>query len=193
MTSPDPKSNPNSSGEGGGMLPALLAGAGILLVAGLFIFGGDDEKADPAKDQKTATANAQKAGRAGGGVGSREIDDASQSSKPKPRLNPRIANAVVTEGIAPSPKNKEVPSSFGSTDEEIAYWEEELRAAESNLDIRQRAAELAPATAEKIREKGNADEIAQIERRLEVVNDNLEKAKARVAEVEAKLEALRGG
>jgi hypothetical protein len=175
------------------MLPALLAGAGILLVAGLFIFGGDDEKADAAKDQKTATASAQKAGRAGAGVGSREIDDATQTSKPKPRLNPRIANAVVTEGMAPSPNKKEVPSSFGSTDEEIAYWEEELRAAESNLDIRQRAAELAPATAEKIREKGNADEIAQIERRLEVVNDNLEKAKARVAEVETKLEALRGG
>ena len=28
---------------------------------------------------------------------------------------------------------------------------------------------------------------------VEVVNDNLEKAKARVAEVEGKLEALRGG
>jgi hypothetical protein len=191
MTSPDPKSNPNASGEGGGMLPALLAGAGILLVAGLFIFGGDDEKAaDKTKDQKTATADAQKAGRAGG-VGSRQIDDATQTSKPKPRLNPRIANAVVTEGMAPSPNKKEEPTSFESTDAEIAYWEEELRAAESNLDIRQRAAEMAPATAEKIREKGNADEIAQIERRLEVVNDNLEKAKARVAEVEAKLEALR--
>jgi hypothetical protein len=193
MTSPDPKSTPNTSGEGGGMLPALLAGAGILLVAGLFIFGGDDEKAaDKSKDQKTATANAQKSGNAGG-VGARQTDDATQTSRPKPTLNPRIANAVVTEGMAPSPNKKEVPSSFASKDDEIAYWEEELRAAETNLEMRERAAEMAPATAEKIREKGNADEIAQIERRLEVVNDNLEKAKTRVAEVEAKLAELRGG
>lgn len=176
------------------MLPALLAGAGILLVAGLFIFGGDDEQAaDKTKDQKTATANAQQAGRSGGGVAARPTDAPSRTSQPKPKLNPRIANAIVTEGMAPSPNKKEEPTSFDSDEDEIAYWEEELRAAEANLDIRQRAAELAPATADKIREKGNPDEIAQIERRLEVVNDNLEKAKARVAEVEGKLQELRGG
>lgn len=193
MTSPDPKSTPNTAGEGGGMLPALLAGAGILLVAGLFIFGGDDEQAaDKTKDQKTATATAQQAGRTGG-VAARPTDAANRTSQPKPKLNPRIANAVVSEGMAPSPTKKEEPTSFDSKEDEIAYWEEELRAAEANLAIRQRAAELAPGTAAKIREKGNADEIAQIERRLEVVNDNLEKAKARVAEVEGKLEELRGG
>jgi hypothetical protein len=176
------------------MLPALLAGAGILIVAGLFIFGGDDEKtaADKTKDQKSSMANAQQADHSGG-VASRQTGDASQTSRPKPTLNPRIANAVVTEGMAPSPNKKEVPSSFDSKDDEIAYWEEELRAAETNLDMRERAAEMAPATADKIREKGNPDEIAQIERRLEVVNDNLEKAKARVAEVESKLAELRGG
>jgi chromosome segregation ATPase len=175
------------------MLPALLAGAGILLVAGLFIFGGNDEKeADKAKDQQTATADAQKANR-NGGVGSRPTDDASESARPQPKLNPRIANAIVTEGMAPSPNKKQEPTSFASTDEEIAYWEEELRSAEQMLDMRERAAEMAPATAEKIRENGTPEEIAQIERRLEVVNDNLEKAKARVAEVEGKLEKLRGG
>jgi hypothetical protein len=197
MTSPDPKSTPNTAGEGGGLLPALLAGAGILLVAGLFIFGGDDEQqADgKTKDQKTATADAQKAGRVGGvgGVGSRPTDGASQSSRPKPRLNPRIANAVVTEGMAPSPNKKTEPTTFKSTEDEIAYWEAELRAAETNLDMRERASEMAPATAEKIREKGDPNEIAQFERRLQVVADNLEKAKARVAEVEGKLEDLRGG
>lgn len=177
------------------MLPALLAGAGILLVAGLFIFGGDDEKAaDKTKDQKTATVGAQKAGGKKGGVGARPVDDATVTStaKVQPKLNPRIANAIVTEGMAPSPNKKEKPTSFASTEEEIAYWEEELRAAEANLEVRERAAQLAPVTAEKIRERGNADEIAQIERRLAIVEDNLEKAKARVAEAEAKLDELRG-
>jgi hypothetical protein len=180
------------------MLPALLAGAGILLVAGLFIFGGDDEKeaANKTKDQQTANANAHTANRDGkGGVASRPTDDATQSAsgRPKPRLNPRIANAVVTEGMSPSPNKKEEPTSFASTDEEIAYWEEELRTAEHMLDMRERAAELAPATAEKIRQNGTPEEIAQIERRLEVVNDNLEKAKARLEEVQGKLKELKGG
>ena len=89
------------------MLPALLAGAGILLVAGLFIFGGDDEKeaANKTKAQQTANANAHTANRDGkGGVASRPTDDATESAsgRPKPRLNPRIANAVVTEGMSPS-------------------------------------------------------------------------------------------
>ncbi len=198
MTSPDPKS-PNkgsaAAGEGGGMLPALLAGAGILLVAGLFIFGGDDEKAaSEAKDSKTASANAHTAGAAGkGGVATRQADDANKTSHPRPKLNPRIANAVVTEGMAPSPNKPQKPTSFESSADEIAYWEEELRSADSMLEIRQRAADYAPSAEEKIRENGTPEDLAEFQKRLDVVNDNLEKAKARVAEVEDKLNELRGG
>ena len=190
MTSPDPKSPNKAAGEGGGMLPAVLAGAGILLVAGLFIFGGDDETASEAKDPKTASANAHSAGSAQPGVAARQAD-AANSNQTKPRLNPRIAKAVVTEGMAPSPNKKPEPTSFASTAEEMAYWEEELRSAENMLEIRQRAADYAPSAEEKIRQNGTPEDLAQFQKRLVVVTDNLEKAKARVAEVEAKLEALR--
>jgi hypothetical protein len=193
MTSPDPKSpNKDAAGEGGGMLPALLAGAGILLVAGLFIFGGDDETATEAKDQKTANANAHSAGGAKSGVAARQADDANKTAN-KPRLNPRIANAVVTEGMAPSPNKKPEPTSFESSADEIVYWEEQLRSAESMLEIRQRAADYAPSAEDKIREKGSPEDLAEFQKRLVVVSDNLEKAQARVAEVEAKLKTLRGG
>ena len=150
-----------------------------------------DEVAGNAKDTKTAAASAQNANGPTGGVGSRPTDDASQTSRPKPRLNPRIANAVVTEGMAPSPNKRTQPTSFASTDDEIAYWEEELRIAESILESRQRSADHAPSAEAKIREHGTPEDLAEFQKRLQIVNDNLEKAKARVAEVEAKLEALR--
>ncbi|HLT38544.1 MAG TPA: hypothetical protein VK034_19790 [Enhygromyxa sp.] len=191
MTSPDPKSTPQSAGEGGGMLPALLAGAGILLVAGLFIFGGDDEKAaGEAKDSKTATAQTAK-GRSGG-VGSRPTDGANPNQA-RPKLNPRIANAVVTEGMSPLPNKEPEPTSFASPAEEIAYWEKQLLTAQKNLELRQHNADYAPSAEAKMRENGTPEEIEQFQRRLEIVADNLEKAKVRVAEIEAKLEALRGG
>jgi hypothetical protein len=197
MTSSDPKSTPNTANEGGGLLPALLAGAGILLVAGLFIFGGDDDKTatSGAKDPKASAAGMQAgAGGARGsaaGVDSRPTDDANKTSRPQAKLNPRIANAVVTEGMSPSPNKKEKPSSFDSVADEIAYWEAELRSAEDNLQIREMAAERAPSAEAKIREHGSAQDLAEFQKRIEVVNDNLEQAKARVAEVEAKLAELR--
>lgn len=193
MTSPDPKS-PNQAGEGGGLLPALLAGAGILLVAGLFIFGGDDEKtASEAKDQKSANASAHTANGGKPGVASRQADDATKTSAPRPKLNPRIAKAVVTEGMAPQPSKEPEPTSFESSADEIAYWEGELRTAESMLEMRQRAADYAPKSEDDIRRNGTPEDLAEFQKRIVVVNDNLEKAKARVAEVEAKLEDLRGG
>jgi hypothetical protein len=192
MTSPEPKSPNQAGAEGGGLLPAVLAGAGILLVAGLFIFGGDDEKtANQAKDGATANASAHSARSGQPGVASRQVDDATKTSKPRPKLNPRIANAVVTEGMAPSPSKQPEPTSFESTAEEIAYWEKQLSSAESTLEMRQRAVDYAPTSEEGLRKNGTAEDLALFQKRLVIVNDNLAKAKARVAEIEAKLEALR--
>ena len=194
MTSPDKTPNPGNAPEGGGMLPALLAGVGILLVAGLFIFGGDDEKvAQEAGKGDAASANAQTAKGQPGGVAARGADKANETGRAKPRVNPKIANAVVTEsGMAPDPGKRTVPTSFASPAEEIAYWEVELERAEKNLEVRQRAADLAPKTEESIRENGSAEDLEEFQRRLGVVEDNLDKAKARVEEVEAKLTTLRG-
>ena len=177
------------------MLPALLAGAGILAVAGLFIFGGDDEKsAKQANQDKTqqASAQTQTVGDPAGGVASRKADDANETSRPQPRLNPRIANAIVTEGMAPVP-NKPEPTSWASTDEEIAYWEESLREANRMLEIRQRASDHVPNQEERIRENGTPQDLEEFQVRKQVVADNLETAQAKVAEIELKLQKLRGG
>jgi hypothetical protein len=199
MTSPDqkadPKSTPNAP-EGGGMLPALLAGAGILAVAALFIFGGDDEKdAKQAKDgtAQQASAQTQKTGSPNGGVASRKADDATETSQPKPRLNPRIANAIVTDGMAPVPNKRPDPTTFESVDAEIAYWEEALREANRMLEIRQRASDHVPNQEERIRQNGTPEDLEEFQGRKQVVADNLELAQARVAEIELKLKNLRGG
>lgn len=195
MTSPDPKSTQKEA-EGGGILPALLAGAGILAVAALFIFGGEDDSASDAAQNKDGsaahTANAQVVGSdPKGGVAARQADAANVSGRAKPRLNPRIADAVVTEGMAPVPNKKPEPTSFASVEEEIAYWEKELEEANKMLEIRQRAQGHVPRQEQKARERGSAEEIERFEERKRIVADNLDRAQARVDEVEAKLAALR--
>ncbi|PRP92109.1 hypothetical protein ENSA5_51490 [Enhygromyxa salina] len=194
MTSPDPKSTQGAEGEGGGMLPALLAGAGILAVAALFIFGGDDDAKEAAEnkaDAKAHSSSAQTANNPKGGVAARKVDGADKTGRPKPRLNPRIADAVVTEGMAPMPHKKPEPTSWDSVDDEIAYWEDQLREANRMLEIRQRAVEHVPKQEEKIREHGTPGDLADFQRRKVVVAENLDKAQARVNEVELKLEGLR--
>ncbi len=186
MTSPDPK----SQAEGGGMLPALLAGAGILAVAGLFIFGGDDDakQASEAKDKQSVNASSSsRSGEPKGGVAERRVDGADKSSRPTPKLNPRIANAVVTEGMAPTPHKEPVPDSFPSKEAEIEYWEAQLVKATSLLESRERSTSHVPKAEERVRENGTPEEIADFERRKEIVAANLARAKDRVAEVEAKL------
>lgn len=178
------------------MLPALLAGAGILLVAGLFIFGGDEDKAkeaSEAKAQNDASASSRTADRRARGVAARQVDDATQTAHPRPRLNPRIANAIVTEGMAPTPHKKREPTSFESTADEIVYWEGELSEANRMLKVREKASAYGPRQEEKIRQNGTAEDLAEFQSRLEIVAKNLERAQARVAEVEAKLTAIRGG
>lgn len=177
------------------MLPALLAGAGILIVAGLLIFGGDDDdEAKRAESDKTKSANVQSKSGAGGknGVAGRNVDDPTQpGAANEPRLNPRIAGSIVTGGMAPGKKPE--PTSFASVDDEITYWEDELREANRMLEIRERAVEHIPQVEESIR-NGNdpVNGLKEFEVRKKVVSDNLERAKKRVGEVEDKLAKLRG-
>jgi hypothetical protein len=196
MTAPDPKPNQNTEAAGGGMLPALLAGAGILAVAALFIFGGDDTKRDATQNkngQAAHSSSAQAGATPKGGVAARQTDEARNDGRPTPRLNPRLADAIVTEGMAPVPNKKPEPTSWGSVDEEIIYWEDQLREANRMLELRERASEHVPKTEEKIREGGSAEDLAQFQQRKAVVADNLARAQARVDEVELKLEKLNGG
>ena len=182
----------------------LLAGVGILLVGALFFFGGDDDKAKQADNKtarnnasaQTARANGKNTASTRGGVAGREADNANQEGRrPKPKLNPAIGDAVVGNGMGPSPKAgaQGDPDTFESKEDEITYWEDELREANRMLEIRERAVERIPKIEEKIR-NGNDPEggLIEFEKRKEVVRKNLEKAQERVEEVEGKLEALGG-
>lgn len=186
------------------MLPALLAGVGILLVGALFFFGGDDDDKAKQADNKTARNASAQTARANGkntasarnGVAGRQSDEANQQNRrPKPRLNPAIGEAVLGEGMGPAPKSgaQGDPETFESQEDEITYWEDELREANRMLEIRERAVERIPTIEEKIR-NGNDPEggLIEFEKRKEVVRKNLEKAQARVEEVEGKLEDLKG-
>jgi hypothetical protein len=191
MTSPEAKPQEG----GGGMLPALLAGAGILIVAGLLIFGGDDD--DAAKRSaadKTKSANSQSKASADGrsGVAAREVDDPGAPAESKVKLNPRIAKSLVT-GTGMAPAKPAEPTSFASVDDEIIYWEDQLRDANRMLEIRERAVEHVPQIEEAIR-NGNdpVNGLKEFEARKKVVADNLDRAKKRVEEVEGKLTKLRG-
>ncbi|EDM77577.1 hypothetical protein PPSIR1_02793 [Plesiocystis pacifica SIR-1] len=180
------------------MLPAILAGAGILLIGGLLFFGGDDDKKE-AKQAKTdtkasASADTAKSKSGSGGVAARPTDDAKPSPKrTKPKLNPVVENAIVTNGMAPDPGKKKEPTSFDSVEDEIAYWEDRLVAANRNLEIRQMAVERTPKIEEKIR-NGNdpVNGLKEFEKRKQVVKDNLEKAEAEVEAIELKLSGLKG-
>lgn len=180
------------------MLPALLAGAGILAVAALFIFGDSDEAKQADKDGQAnaASASANASANAGSqpaaGVRARQVDGADKTARVQPKLNPRIANAIVTEGMAPTPNKPEVPESFPSKDAEIAYWEQELDKATAMLETRQRAQDRIPRKEQEIRETGTPEELADFERRKQIVANNLQRATDRVDEIEEKLVALRG-
>jgi hypothetical protein len=113
--------------------------------------------------------------------------------RPKPRLNPRIADAIVTDGMAPVPNKKPEPTSWDSVDAEIAYWENELLDANRMLELRQQSSERVPGQEERIRLNGTPEDLAEFQTRKQVVADNLEKAQARVEEIEVKLGKLRGG
>ncbi len=178
------------------MLPALLAGAGILIVAGLLIFGGDDEDKTAKREgtgEKSQSANVQtNSGGAQTGVAARQTDEATPAAG-KAKLNPRIANSIVTGGMSPTSEKKEDPTSFASKNDEITYWEDQLREAERLLEIRERAVDHIPKTEQAIRE-GNDPEngLKEFEKRKKVVQENLDKAQKRVEDIEAKLEELRG-
>lgn len=178
------------------MLPALLAGAGILAVAGLFIFGGDDngKQASAGKQDQQSVNAASASAKADpkSGIAERSVDGADQTARVQPKLNPRIANAIVTEGMAPTPHKEPVPESFPSKEAEIEYWEAQLVKANSVLESRTRSSDYALKAEQRIRENGTPDELEDFERRKEIVSSNLERAKARVTEIETKLEELNG-
>ena len=180
--------------EGGGLLPAIVVGAGILVVAALLIFDfGDDKDSDGDKSANAAQAGAAEGGgsRAGankGGVPSRPYDPA---EGPKSRRNPAIKLPNV--GMAPAPAAPEGPPEFSNTAEEIAWYEKKLAGAIKIRDARKKFVERLPKVKERIEAGPNPEEgLESFEGRKKIVEDNYASAQKDVEEIEAKLAELRG-
>jgi hypothetical protein len=190
--------------RGGGLLPALLAGAGLLVVAGLLVFGPgrgseETESEDSADKKKKKGEEVAAKGARGpkGGVGARNTDEA-QDGRPKPRVNPRIERAIPFGSMAEqAPPGEKEPPTFADKEEEITYWEKELTNAQDMVEIRKRALQRMDKIRSQIedgtREAADKEKaLDDFERRKGIVVKNLETAEAELAEIEGKLSKLRG-
>lgn len=177
------------------MLPTLLAGAGILVVAGLMIFWPDDSTRTAKKSSDKVGANAGKDGAGGpGGVPASDADKANSRGQGEPRIKPRINPRLqpATEfGMSPNPGTNKPPK-FTDADEEISYWETQLSEAERVLKMRERAIERLPKIKEQIM-NGNDPEagLVAFERREQIIHENLGKQKDKVSELGEKVDALK--
>jgi len=201
MTQSDgPKGEQSNSAddEGGGLLPAIVVGAGILIVAALLIFdfGGDDKaNANGENGASSAQSGAAKGGRSGragkGGVESRPYDAA--KGNPGSRINPRVRLANV--GMAPqstAPK-PDKPPVFDNAAEEIAWLEKKLGRAEQAQADRKLNVDRLVGVKQRIEEGPNAEKgLRDFEGRKKIVQDNYDRAVVKVQELEDKIAALRG-
>jgi len=195
MTSSDAK-KPAEGGkpgeEGGSMLPTLLAGAGILIVAGLMIFWPDSSTQATKKAGGPNAAShegAKGAVSSRGGVAAREADEAKAAPAKKYKVNPRLRPATQM-GMSPNPPSNEPPE-FNDADEELEYWRTQLSEAKRVLGLREKAIERLPQIREQIM-AGNDPEggLKAFEKRETVIHDNLGKQKDKVKELEEKVGAL---
>ncbi|MGH1347155.1 MAG: hypothetical protein ACRBN8_36675 [Nannocystales bacterium] len=202
--------NPNASGPGdesseGGLVPAILAGAGILALVGLLVFwpsGDDDAQGSKKKDGAVADGRGKGSrtnggknkpdARGAGGVAARSVDDATPGgSAAVGKVNPRMLPKTV--GMAPGLPAEEPPPKFKNVEDEIAWYETKLDAANTQVEARQKnVARLAKVKQNAEDSPDTATALARYEKSKKIVEDNLAKAEAKVTTIEKKLADLRG-
>ncbi|MCA9704410.1 MAG: hypothetical protein KDK70_01020 [Myxococcales bacterium] len=200
MTTDTPKAS-QSEKEEQSFLPTLLAGAGILAVAALLIFwpSDDDQGKEGARNRADAAdgSNADAPGGAAGGrpsgVGSRPVDAATQPVSTG-RRNPALKLPEGRNGMAPvPPPAPRDPPANATVDEKIDFYEKRLDEALRIRESREKFAERLPSVQARIEASPNPEEgMKTFEKRKKVVEDNYEKAKKDVEEIERKLAELRG-
>jgi hypothetical protein len=188
----------SESEDEGGLLPAALAGAGILLFAALLIFGTGDE-AEPAAAKNAAGQAKAKSGPVGkAGVASRPVDSARRAPTetaapppPKHRINPAVQELLVTDEMrdpSAAPPSRPV---FDTPEEERIFVQKQLDGAKRLLENRTRSLEKFTRLEEEAKNGPNPDEaldaLTEKKTRLERA---IEHSNAQVAKFEAKLAEL---
>lgn len=201
MTTDTQKASEAEKDEEQSILPTVLAGLGILAVAALLIFwpSGDESSADNSSAQNGANAadgSSQAGGKGRGGraagVGSRSVDAATKPDA-RGRGNSNL-RGVIGGGIAPAPEAApKDPPPGASLDDKIAFYEKRLEQALRVRDSRKKFADKLPDVKARIEASDNPEKGLQtFERRKKIVEENYEKAKRDVEEIENKLAELRG-
>ena len=201
------ENNPSGSGPGeekgeGGLVPAILAGAGILAVVGLLVFwpSGDEDAKNTTQDDKSAARANSKSGSAArangdaargqGGVAARTVDDATPGSSAVGKINPSLLPKNV--GMAPGIPQEEPPPKFNNVEDEIAFYEKRLEKARTELESREKNVERLAKTKQAAEDSPDpAAAMARYEQSKKIVEDNLAKAKKKIADLEEKLTSLR--
>lgn len=173
-------------------VPAILAIAAVCaVVALLFLWpgggGGGPEEATRGDGGADARGDRPSGRTKRDGVQARGYDEA--KGRPETRRNPAVKLPSVGMAPGPAPQPEEPPD-FKSVEEEIAWYEKKLEAAENNLAMRKTAIERLPRAKERAEQAG-PEQAEAFEQREKRVKENLEHAEKRVAELEAKLEELR--
>ncbi|MEM6292910.1 MAG: hypothetical protein AAGA54_16665 [Myxococcota bacterium] len=191
----------------GGLVPAILAGAGILAVVGLLVFwpsGDDEDKGKKGGKDKVADGRKAAAGAAGrnggkgasaqggGGVGARAVDAATPgASATKGKVNPKVLPTGM--GMAPGVPVEEPPPKFKNVEDEIAWYETKLDKANEMVESRQKNVERLAKAKQKAEDSPDpGPAMAKYESSKRIVEANLAKAEAKVSEIEKKLADLRG-
>lgn len=195
----DAKPSPSGEDEeeSGGLLPAIVVGAGILVVAALLIFDFGDS--DDAQDGKTASSardgshgNGAVADGKGhkGGIQSRPYDAA--KGRKGGRINPAVLPKLggMSTQAAPEPQK---PPTFANTAEEIAWIEKKLVGAKRMRDDRKKFVERLPKVRARIEAGADPEKgLKSFDGRKKIVEDNYDKAVKKVEELEDRLTELRG-
>ena len=163
------------------------------MAAALLIFWPTDS--DPDTGAAAGDAAGQNEDKAApprkGGIQARQFDDAKSGGDPKVRRNPAVKIPPV--GMNPNPPPPSEPPTFETKDEERAYYEDQLFRAERILAVRKKARDRLEKIREDIEKGPNPEQqMATYESRKELVEENLNQAEKRVAEVKQKLEELGG-
>lgn len=182
------------------LLPTVLAGAGILVVAALLIFWPSDDDKGGSADGKAAASGSGKGEAAGGGaagraagVGARSID-APTTPEGRGTRNPAIKLPAGGRGMAPVPEATPTdPPPTASTADKIAFYEKRLEQAIRVRDTRKQFVDRLPEMQSRIEQSKDPDAgMKTFEKRKAIVEDNYAKAQADVDDIEKKLAALRG-
>lgn len=199
MTTDTQKASPADNDEEQSILPTVLAGLGILAVAALLIFWPSDDDARGGKNGAAGAdasvadgSSARGKGGRGVGIGSRSVDAATRPDSAS-RLNPNTRHNSGL-GMAPVPEAapKDPPAS-ASTVDKIAFYEKRLEQALHNRDQRKKFADKLSAAKARAEASDDPQRRLQVfEKRKQVVEENYEKAKREVEEIEQKLAELRG-